>query len=89
LSGFTIAIAWLKTYCKQPGSWFDIIYSTGALKVIRYSSSGEIECNGFYRNLESKNKFLSKKTRITYPSNCKTFTLTIGEAKLMFERIQI
>jgi len=69
------------------GSWFDLNYLEGLLKVTRYSPSGETECTGLYKNNTSEDIPSMEKTHIAYPGNCKVVTLYNGKSTLMFDRV--
>ncbi|MBW6535829.1 MAG: hypothetical protein K0B11_12550 [Mariniphaga sp.] len=69
------------------GSWFDIRFERGELKVIRYSPEGKEECSGIYRNISGEYQFPQTTFKITYPSNCKEITLLLGNQQVCFERI--
>jgi hypothetical protein len=69
------------------GSWFDIRFEKGFLKVIRYSPEGKEECSGVYGNISGEYQFPQTSFKITYPSNCKEVTLLFGTQQVRFERI--
>jgi hypothetical protein len=56
--------------------------------MIRYSTEGNEECSGVYRNISGEYQFPQTSFQITYPSNCKEITLLFGTQKVKFERVR-
>lgn len=70
------------------GSWFVFSFEDALLKVSRYSPNGVIECTGLYKNRDVA-KPLTKHTTfsVSYPSNCKTVSLKVGDDKIQLQRV--
>jgi len=69
------------------GSWFVFEQENAQLKVSRYSPSGIVECEGYYKSQNGHEVSPDSTFQITYPSNCKEVLLKRNDTKLRFERV--
>lgn len=67
------------------GSWFAFEFSGPFLLSRRYSTTGTIECEGYFKPVHESGFDPSGHFQIAYPSNCRIITITDGKQLFSFE----